>query len=197
MRTVLIPALLGLLAACHTPEPQHAPPTTAPTAAATAPEETLEARQERGRYLVEIMGCNDCHSPKLMGPNGPYPDPDRLLSGHPAAQALPAVPKAALKDWALFAMGNTATVGPWGVSYAANITSDASGIGNWSEAQFANAMRKGWWKGLEGSRPLLPPMPWPNFAHMPDADISAIYAYLMSTTPVENVVPAPVPPDQL
>ena len=50
---------------------------------------------------------------------------------------------------------------------------------------------------LEGSRPLLPPMPWPNFANMPDADISAIYAYLMSTAPVENVVPAPVPPNEL
>lgn len=197
MRTFLIPAVISLLAACNT---SVAPPGTPPAPPATIPmvqEETLEARQERGRYLVEIMGCNDCHSPKLMGPKGPYPDPDRLLSGHPAAQALPAVPKAALKDWALFAMGNTAAVGPWGVSFAGNITSDATGIGSWSEEQFANAMRKGWWKGIEGSRPLLPPMPWPNFAHMPDADISAIYAYLMSTKPVENVVPAPVPPDQL
>ena len=182
----------ALLAACGgSPKPE-------PTAEALAPAvETEASKIERGRYLVGIMGCNDCHSPKLMGPKGPYPDPDRLLSGHPAAQALPAVPKAALKDWALFAMGNTAAVGPWGVSFAGNITSDVTGIGSWSEEQFANAMRKGWWKGIEGSRPLLPPMPWPNFANMPDADISAIYAYLMSTKPVENVVPAPVAPDQL
>lgn len=197
MRIPLIPVLAALLAACntpvHKPEQTPAPPADLPT----VQEETLEARQERGRYLVEIMGCNDCHSPKLMGPNGPYPDPERLLSGHPAGQALPAVPKAVLKDWALFAMGNTAAVGPWGVSYAANITSDATGIGAWSEEQFARAMREGKWKGLEGSRPLLPPMPWPNYARMPDVDISAIYAYLMSTAPVENVVPAPVPPNEL
>ena len=113
MRTLLIPALLGLLAACNTPvtppEPPPAPPTTIPL----VQEETLEARQERGRYLVEIMGCNDCHSPKLMGPNGPYPDPDRLLSGHPAAQALPAVPKAALATFRRDAAKALGELPPW------------------------------------------------------------------------------------
>lgn len=192
MRTSLSLLLIALLAACNAPAPP-APSTTI----AAAKTETLEVRQERGRYLVGIMGCNDCHSPKLMGAQGPYNDPARLLSGHPADQALPNVPTAALKDWVLFPHTNTAAVGPWGVSYAGNITSDASGIGNWSEEQFARAMRQGKWKGLEGARQLLPPMPWPNYAKMPDADISAIYAYLMTTTPVENVVPAPVSPDQL
>jgi mono/diheme cytochrome c family protein len=39
---------------------------------------------KRGEYLSMIGGCNDCHSPKLMTPAGPAPDPARMLSGHPA-----------------------------------------------------------------------------------------------------------------
>ncbi len=190
---------LLLLLACGRPDTPKlpAPMPVFDNTAQQAATETLEQRQERGRYLVEIIGCGDCHSPKLMGPNGPYPDPERLLSGHPADAKLPSVPKDALKDWALFAMDNTAAVGPWGISFAANITSDASGIGAWSEEQFARAMREGKWKGIEGSRTLLPPMPWPNYTNMSAADVSAIYAYLISTPPVENVVPPPVPPDAM
>ncbi|MCB9297006.1 MAG: hypothetical protein H6559_28375 [Lewinellaceae bacterium] len=45
---------------------------------------------------------------------------------------------------------------PWGVSYAANLTSDDTGIYLWTEAQFFRAIREGKYKGLEGSRPLLP-----------------------------------------
>lgn len=37
-------------------------------------------------------------------------------------------------------------------------------------------------------------MPWFNFAHLTDGDLEAIYAYLQSTEPVENVVPGPIPP---
>jgi hypothetical protein len=40
-------------------------------------------------------------------------------------------------------------------------------------------------------------MPWPNFAHLTDEDLKAMYEYLQSTEPVENVVPAPIPPDKL
>lgn len=153
----------------------------------------LEARIERGKYLVEIMGCHDCHSPKVMGPNGPYLDPDRLLSGYPADRPLPPQP-AAHEGWALLNMDLTAAVGPWGTTFAANITSAESGIGNWTEEQFERALKKGLYKGLEGSRPLLPPMPWQNYVNMSKEDLSAVFAYLKSTTPVDNVVPAPVPP---
>ena len=38
---------------------------------------------QRGEYLVKIMGCNDCHTPWKMGPQGPEPDMTRFLSGHP------------------------------------------------------------------------------------------------------------------
>lgn len=166
-----------------------------PVADGTAPTVVTSAAAlvARGKYLVEIMGCHDCHSPKLMGPNGPYPDPDRLLSGYPADRPLPPQP-AAHDGWALLNMDLTAAVGPWGTTFAANITSAESGIGNWTEEQFERALKKGLYKGLEGSRPLLPPMPWQNYVNMSKEDLSAVFAYLKSTTPVENVVPAPVPP---
>lgn len=178
----------ALLAACGgSPKPE-------PTAEALAPAvETEASKIERGRYLVGIMGCNDCHSPKLMGPQGPYLDPDRILSGYPADRPLPPVPANA-EAWALMAMDLTAAVGPWGTTFAANITSDESGIGNWTYEQFERAMRHGLYKGLEGSRPLLPPMPWQNLKDMKAEDMQAVFAYLKSTKPVENVVPAPIPP---
>jgi hypothetical protein len=85
----------------------------------------------------------------------------------------------------------TAFVGPWGISYAANLTSDESGIGAWTEAQFFKAIRQGKYKGMDNSRPLLPPMPWNVYANATDDDLKAIFAYLKSTPPVNNVVPAP------
>ena len=148
----------------------------------------------RGRYLVTIMVCDDCHSPKIMTPQGPVVDSARRLSGHPANLPLAAIDKKVLKDWALFHPSFTAFVGPWGVSYAANLTSDASGIGNWTEEQFFRAIRQGKYKGLEGGRTLLPPMPWQQFRNATDDDLSAIFHYLKSTPPVANVVPAPIPP---
>lgn len=179
-----LPALL--LTACTADVP---PPAQAGPVAPTALQLT-----ERGKYLVTIMGCHDCHSPKLMGPQGPYPDPDRLLSGHPANEPLPPLDPAANPGWAHMTMGLTAAHGPWGTSFAANLTSDPTGIGTWTEEQFKRALKQGLYKGLEGSRPLLPPMPWPNFANITDEDVHAIFTYLKSTKPVENVVPAPIPP---
>jgi len=165
--------------------------TEADTAVLTGPGEA--ALVERGKYLVEIMGCHDCHSPKQMGPNGPYLDPERILSGYPADRPLPPQP-VSHEGWALLTMDLTAAVGPWGTTFAANITSDESGIGNWTEEQFERALKKGLYKGSEGSRPLLPPMPWQNYVNMSKEDVSAVFAYLKSTKPVANVVPAPIPP---
>ena len=152
---------------------------------------------KRGQYLVNIMGCDDCHSPKKMGPHGPEPDAALRFSGHPAAMPLAPIDPKATQGWLLFNMNLTAMVGPWGISYAANITSDSTGIGGWSEKQFFTAIRQGKYKGLEGNRMLLPPMPWPQYAKASDQDLKAIFTFLKSTTPVKNVVPAPVPPDQL
>ncbi|MNE65179.1 Fructose dehydrogenase cytochrome subunit precursor [compost metagenome] len=82
-------------------------------------------------------------------------------------------------------------VGPWGSSYSANITSDATGIGQWSEEQFIKCIRTGKSKGLDNGRPLLPPMPWQSYAQLNDTDLKSIFAYLQTVKPVDNVVPAP------
>jgi len=91
----------------------------------------------------------------------------------------------------LFAPDLTSAVGAWGQSYAANISSDATGIGNWKEEQFIKAIREGKSKGLDGTRLLLPPMPWFVYKNMSDDDLKSIFAYLKTTNPVRNVVPQP------
>ncbi len=154
---------------------------------------------KRGAYLIVSMGCDDCHSPKIMTDQGPVLDAEHRLSGYPAERPLPAVSKEGIKaGWILMVGDLTAAVGPWGVSYAANITPDPkTGIGNWTEEQFQRALREGKAKGLEKSRMLLPPMPWQNFRNLSDHDISAMYHYLKSIKPVENIVPEPKSPNEL
>lgn len=154
-----------------------------------------QAQIEKGKYLVEIMGCADCHAPKKMTAQGPIPDPDLGLSGHPAKIPMGKVVKT--QDWVLFHPMNTIAVGPWGASFSANLTPDATGIGNWSEEQFIIAMTEGKSKGIRTARPLLPPMPWPNYIHAKKEDLVAIFAYLKSCKPVENIVPQPISPDKL
>src|SRR5918993_3242247 len=52
----------------------------------------LTAQQIRGKYLVDIMGCHDCHTPMKLGPNGPEWDMTRALSGHPEQLVMPPAP---------------------------------------------------------------------------------------------------------
>jgi len=151
---------------------------------------------ERGNYLVTIMGCNDCHTPKKMGPGGPELDSSRLLSGHPAEMPVAKADPSMLKDWVGFTHTLTAAAGPWGTSFAANLTSDETGIGNWSEEQFFTAIRQGKFKGAPAGRDLLPPMPWQMYRNATDEDLKAIFTYLKSTRPVRNLVPSPIPPAQ-
>lgn len=159
---------------------------------------TPEEMVKRGAYLVNSIGCADCHSPKSFGERGPEINEELHLSGYQQGQELPPISQDALeKGWMLMSGDLTAAVGPWGVSFAANITSDETGIGNWSKEQFLTAMRKGKFKGLENGRDLLPPMPWYNFAQLTDEDLEAMFLYLKSTPPVENIVPGPIPPTEL
>lgn len=153
------------------------------------------AQIERGVYLVTVGSCNDCHSPKVFTAGQPEPDASRLLSGHPAAEKLPPVPAGVIgpEGWGAITNNHlTAWAGPWGVSYAANLTPDATGLAAWTADTFIQAMRTGKHAGV--GRPILPPMPWPNFGRMSDEDLRAIFAYLKSLPPVANAVPAPVPP---
>ena len=156
-----------------------------------------DALIERGEYLVNAIGCDDCHSPKVFTEQGPELDPARRFAGQPAEEPIAPVSKDAKAAWVLFNHHNTAVAGPWGVSFAANISSDETGIGNWTEEQFFRAMREGRSKGIATNRMMLPPMPWPNYAKLSDQDLKAIFAYLKSTPPVRNVVPAPLTPDQI
>lgn len=149
---------------------------------------------KRGEQLVNSIGCHDCHTPKKFTDKGMTLDTDRLLSGHPAGEVLGSYDTKTAKSYILFTMGLTAATGPWGTSFAANLTPDDTGIGTWSESQFLNAIKKGKYKGLDGSRPLLPPMPWESYRNMPDDDLKAIFAYLKSIKPVENLVPINTPP---
>lgn len=145
---------------------------------------------KRGAYLVSISGCDDCHTPKKMGPQGPEPDMDRRLSGYNMNVPFPSVDTNIIKSgWAMVNGDLTGWAGPWGASFSANITSDETGIGNWTEEQFEKALRQGKWKGMDGNRMLLPPMPWQNFSHYTDMDVKAIYAFLKTTKPVKNVEP--------
>jgi len=144
---------------------------------------------KRGAYLVNIMGCNDCHTPKKMGPQGPEFDTDRLLSGHPADMPVAKFDTGTAKNWILFNWMLTNYVGPWGISYSANLTPDSTGIGSWTEQQFIKAIREGKYKGLDNTRPLLPPMPWQEYRKASDEDLKAVFAYLKSNKPIRNVVP--------
>jgi len=155
----------------------------------------FESQVKWGEHLVLIAGCNDCHTPKKMGPNGPEPDMSLMLSGHPEKMPPPDVNRKDMESKGLAVTDNlTAWIGPWGISYAANLTSDPTGIGNWQESNFLTAMKEGKFKGISSARPLMPPMPWQNYSQLPDDELKAIFAYLKSTKPIVNIVPQYQPP---
>jgi hypothetical protein len=150
-----------------------------------------------GKYIVHTSACDDCHTPKIFTEKGPVFDTTKLLSGHPQGETLPSLDLKALgqNTWAATTMGLTAWVGPWGVSYASNLTPDnATGIGTMTEEMFLKCMKEGKYMGV--GRTLLPPMPWEVYGKKSDDDLKAIYAYLMSLKPIRNEVPQPVPPDK-
>lgn len=150
----------------------------------------------RGKYLVLLGGCADCHSPKVMSPNGPIPDPMKAFSGHPESAKLPEIPKGVLgpDKWAaMTTMDLTAWVGPWGVSFTANLTPDpATGIGGWTEEMWLKTFKTG--KHLGEGRPILPPMPIQPLGMLKEQDLKDMYAYFMSLKPIRNAVPQPIPP---
>ena len=122
----------------------------------------------RGRYLVSIMSCNDCHTPGYF-----YgaPDTTRRLSG-----------------------SDVGWVGPWGVVHARNLTPDSTGIGSWSAEQIVHALRTG--NTPDGTQ-LATIMPWMNYAGVLDeGDAMAIAAYLKSLPPVVHENLPRIPPGQ-
>lgn len=138
----------------------------AATLVSAEPETNADPRIVRGKYLVTLMACDNCHSP------GAYyggRDPDRFLAG-----------------------SDLGWVGPWGVAYAGNLTPDsATGLGKWTAAQLAMAIRSG---NRPDGRQLAPAMPWPNFSTLTDADALAIGVYLKTLKPIAHMVPRPAEP---
>jgi len=153
----------------------------------------FESQVKWGERLVMIGGCNDCHTPKKMGPKGPEDDMNLMLSGHPAQMPAPDFDRAeAAKKGLVVTQTFTAWTGPWGTTYAPNLTSDSSGIGSWKEEQFLKALHELKWMGLEGTRPLMPPMSMMPVVKMSDDELKAIFAYLKTTPPIKNVAPEAV-----
>jgi mono/diheme cytochrome c family protein len=182
--------LAALVAAAATAPASAAAPPTATTTAANAEGNDAHAR---GKYLVTVAGCNDCHTPLTMGPDGPHADMTRMLSGHPQDAALPPPPLPE-GPWIVSAAAtNTAWSGPWGVSFTANLTPHPdTGLGRWTLRNFVDTIRSG--RHLGRGRPILPPMPIPMYRHFTDEDLQAIYLYLQSIPPIDNRVPEPLPP---
>lgn len=183
--SIVAVSIVSIVTACTTGSAKEESKTTALTEAQLV---------KRGEYLVNVVGCDDCHSPKSMGPKGPEIIQELRFSGYPSTRPVQKADSNVVKQgWALFGPDLTSAVGPWGMSFAANITPHETGIGNWTEAQFFKAIREGKYKGLDNSRPLLPPMPWFAYKNFSDEDIKAIFAFLKTINPVENVVPSHVP----
>ena len=118
----------------------------------------------RGKYLVGIAGCMDCHTPGyFLG----KPDMQRYLGGSEVGFELPGL----------------------GVFYGPNLTPDkTTGLGGWSKAEIVTALQTG---TRPDGRILAPIMPWRAFASLTKADAMAIASYLKSLPPVQNKVPGP------
>jgi mono/diheme cytochrome c family protein len=199
--TLLLPAtlcalfLVGLMACKESSEPKTSEMDSQQVADSSESLSKASELAARGEYLVEVIGCADCHTPKKMTDQGPVPDMERYMMGFDSSRPLPPVPdEVPLGPWVLFSGELTAAVGPWGTTFAGNLTPHATGIGTWSFENFRKAIKDGKYKGLDNSRPLMPPMPVEAYRNLSDADVKAIFSYLMSIEPIENVVPAYRPP---
>lgn len=124
---------------------------------------------ERGRYLVQLGGCTDCHTPgRFLG----KPDLQPFLGGSDVGFSVPGL----------------------GVFVGPNLTPDKeTGLGDWTPAQIVAALTKG---VRPDGRILAPVMPWREFAALTPADAAAIAAYLRSLPPAHNKVPGPFGPDE-
>lgn len=182
-------ASLAIIVAANASRPAAPPPKA-------AKQKMTRAEQiERGKYLVTIGGCHDCHTPWIIHPDGkPGPDMTRALSGHPQDFVIKAANEFKSDRWGWAgAPTNTAFSGPWGVSFAANLSPDVhTGTGIWTFDIFKNTIRNGRHWGV--ARPLLPPMPWFNYREMTDEDLEAVFVYTRTLEPIRNQVPEPIPP---
>lgn len=168
---------------------------TAPAAHSADAEAAGDAASvERGRYLVSIAGCHDCHTPFKAVANGFEPDMSRALSGHPQDLVIATPAQVPQDPWLMVAANtNTAYSGPWGVSFTANLTPDMeTGLGRWTVRNFVDTIRSG--RHMGRGRQILPPMPYPVYRNMTDEDLAAVFRYLQTLPAISNKVPEPLPP---
>jgi len=159
---------------------------------AFAGDDAAAKKVARGKYLVDVSGCHDCHTPmKDM-----KPDMSRMLSGHPESIVITEPATMPAGPWLVASSAtNTAHSGPWGVSFTANLTPDPeTGLGKWTSQTFVQTIRTG--RHMGRGRQILPPMPIPVYKNFTDEDLEAIFAYLQSIPAVKNRVPDPLPPAQ-
>jgi mono/diheme cytochrome c family protein len=123
----------------------------------------------RGKYLVQVGGCNDCHTAgSLVG----KPDTAHSLGGGEVGFELPGL----------------------GVFVPPNLTPDKdTGLGNWTRQEIMKAVRTG---TRPDGRILAPVMPWRGYAVLTDTDAGAITDYLKSLPPVAHKVPGPFGPSE-
>lgn len=153
----------------------------------------------RGKQLVSLGACHDCHTPKVFTETGGmHLDESRLLSGHPNGSPLPIIDEQVFKHghWTYFNEHFTAAVGMWGMTFSKNLTPHGTGLKGWTPETFIATMRTGRHLGMETARPLMPPMPWENLKDLPDEDLTAIFKYLQTLKPIDNYVPEPMNPEQ-
>ena len=147
---------------------------------------------QRGKYLVDTVGaCGHCHTPRA----GADYNMNMYLAGHPANAPYPRYNFSMMQQgiFILTSTQMTAFSGPFGTSFASNLTPDKeTGLGEWTEKMFIQAMRTGLHQGTEGNRKIFPPMPTKHYAQMNDEDLKAIWAYLKTLKPVKNEVSSPL-----
>ena len=121
-------------------------------------------KRERGRYLIETLGCAFCHSP--IKDDGTIIEEFRLAGG----QRISTYPF------------------PEFVTY--NLTSDKdTGLGAWTDDQIRAVLTRG--TRPDGSRMLPFPMPWTSYGSLKPADLDAIVVALRALPPVSNAIPSP------
>jgi mono/diheme cytochrome c family protein len=136
---------------------------------ATCAGSAADPQIERGKYLVTLGGCSDCHTPGyFLG----KPDMSRYLGGSDVGFTIPGV----------------------GAFVGRNLTPDKdTGLGNWTAEQIITAFTTG---VRPDGRRLAPIMPWDALSHLTPEDAQAIAAYLKSLPPVNNTVPGPFGPNE-
>jgi hypothetical protein len=153
---------------------------------------------ERGKRLVELGGCSQCHTPKIKTTFGYKPDKDRFLSGYPSNEPLPELPYAEIiageAEKSFYTTDATVWVGRWGVGFATNLTPDPeTGIGAWEEQDFIDIFRGN--KHFADGDQVTSPMPVRAYSQLSYFELKSIFVYLQTIEPISNEVPKRIPPE--